>query len=158
MLKYYLVSDPEDRDMGARRLSTRLQAFRDEHVKIEMVPLLFGVADVGVDGIKAELKVMSEMVEINELPIRYVVVYGSIFTKFDRKMANELDDIKNYEQLQKQSTKVLTRARELKSIIMSRVESFSPMKNMVFNTEYKASKIIKVDIVNIAFIGNDWRR
>ena len=126
--------------MGARRLDTRLKAFRDEHIKIEMVPLIFGVADIWAKNLDSKLQVVSEVIDVNEFPMRYVLVYGTIFTKFDRKMASDLEEILNFEQLQRQSKKVLERTLSLEPMIVEKMRCFSPMKNMHINDEYKVSK------------------
>ena len=128
--------------MGARRLDTRLKAFRDEHIKIEMVPLIFGVADIWAKNLDSKLHTISEIIDVNEFPIRYVLIYGTIFTKFDRKMAGELDEIENFEQLQKQSKKVMERTLALEPIILEKMRSFIPMKNMHINDEYKVISIL----------------
>ena len=132
--------------MGARRLLTRLKAFRDEHIKVEMVPLLFGIADIWADDLDSEVTMTSKVLEINEFPIRYVTMYGTIFTKFDKKMANELDEITSFEQLQGQSDKIFKRMLELKPTIQENLSKFVPMKDMELTEDHKVichPKVIK---------------
>ena len=125
--------------MGARRLLTRLKAFRDEHIKIEMVPLMFGIADIWADDLNSEITMFSKVVDINDFPIRYVTLHGTVFTKFDKKMANELDDIANFEQLQGQSNRIFERMMELKPTIQENLMRFVPMKEMELTEDHKVT-------------------
>ena len=131
------VNDPEDRDMGASRLLTRLKAFKDEHIKVEIVPLMFGIADIWADDLNSEIIMASKVLDINDFPIRYVALHGTIFTKFDKKMANELDDITDFEQLQGQSEKIFDRMMELKPTIQENLTKFIPMKEMELTEDHK---------------------
>ena len=105
-----------------------------------MVPLLFGIADIWAEDLNSEITMTSKVVEINEFPIRYVIIHGTIFTKFDKKMANELDDISSFEQLQGQSDKIFQRMLELKPIVKENLERFVPMKEMELTEDHKVSR------------------
>ena len=110
------MDNPENKDMGAMRLFTRLKAFRDEHIKIEMVPILYGIADIITELEEARINRIATTLEIAGQRMRVFVLYGSIFTRYDRKMLRELDEIADFEQLQKQSAKIMDRVNEILQI------------------------------------------
>ena len=123
--------------MGAMRLYTRLKAFRDEHIKIEMVPLLFGVADIIPNMPDTRINKIAKVVDINGLPIRVIALHGTIFTKYDRKMLNGIGDIESFEQLQNQSANLMMRMEQIQPIINENMKNFKPMNNMFISDDHK---------------------
>ena len=132
-----LVNDPDDRDMGAKRLFTRLKAFRDEHIKVEMVPLLFGIADVVSNDPDTRIHTIASLMNVNDLPMRVIALYGTIFTKYDRKVMNEIDDNMDFEQIQNQSAKLMIRLNHIQPLINENMQKFIPMNNMFISDEHK---------------------
>ena len=123
--------------MGAKRLFTRLKAFRDEHIKVEMVPLLFGIADVVSNDPDTRIHTIASLMNVNDLPMRVIALYGTIFTKYDRKVMNEIDDNMDFEQIQNQSAKLMIRLNHIQPLINENMQKFIPMNNMFISDEHK---------------------
>ena len=125
--------------MGAMRLFTRLKAFRDEHIKIEIVPILYGIADIITELKEANINRIATTMNLAGQQMRVIALYGSIFTRYDRKMMSELEEITDFEQLQRQSFKIKTRMNELKPILEEKMRKFKPMKNMYITDPHQVS-------------------
>ena len=126
--------------MGAVRLFTRLKAFRDEHIKVDMVPLLFGIADVISDNVDTRINQIARVMDINDLPIRVIAINGTIFTRYDQKMVDQIADILDFEHLQEQSAMLLNRLQETQLLISEKMSKFRPMKDMFITEAHKVSK------------------
>ena len=150
--------------MGAKRLFTRLKAFRDEHIRVEMAPLLFGVADIISDNPFTKMERIARIENINHLPIKVIVLHGTIFTKFDRDAMENIEDIKNFEHLQNQSARLMERMRETQPLIDNHMKNFVPMKHFFITDDHKVRYLSTIGNVQLNTdkptntSGHDWRR
>ena len=135
------MSDQADKDLGAKRLMTRLKAFRDEHIKIETVPMLFGIADTLPDMKEAGFRKNSIVEKMGDNMVRIISLFGTIFTKYDQKMATELGEINQYEDLMEQSKIVLERMKEVQVIIERKMSAFKPMSQIIITEKHKVRKL-----------------
>ena len=96
------------------RLFYRLITFRDEHIDYKALPMMQGIADrVNMHGLNRNFNIIQELHKDNlGTPFTAIQLYGTIFTRYDREVAQILQEKNEFKDLVKQDEFVAKKMSE----------------------------------------------